>query len=149
MKAISMLLFALLAGGCTAPKENYQQAYETDLTYGRVMMRVLRTLDTGDIRKARRLGMTSMHVTLYSLSDYAAQAHPTAEQRQEVLSFARDVLDFMLAHREEFDPRLPSVRTGLRGLQRILTESEDVRRLTELSDYLAGIEKKMSETAKP
>ena len=55
----------------------------------------------------------------------------------------------MLAHREEFDPRLPSVRMGVRGLQKILTQPEDVRRLTELSDYLAGVEKKMGETFKP
>ena len=58
-------------------------------------------------------------------------------------------MDYMLAHREEFDPRLPSVRMGVRGLQKILTQPEDVRRLTELSDYLAGVEKKMGETFKP
>jgi len=50
----------------------------------------------------------------------------------------------MLAHRDEWDSRLPSVQAGMRGLQKILTEPEDVRRLKELSDYLAA-----KQTVKP
>lgn len=150
MKSTLILFLGLLLTGCsTAPKENYQQAYESSLVDGAVMMTTLRTLDTGDIRKTRQIAMTSLHVTLSFLPTYAAQAHPTAEQRQEELALARGVLDYMLAHREEFDPRLPSVMMGVRGLKKILTQPEDVRRLTELSDYLSGVEKKMGETSKP
>ncbi len=112
-------------------------------------MTTLRTLDTGDISKTRRVAMTSLHVTLSFLPTYAARAHPTAEQKQEEVALARGVLEYMLVHREECDPRLPSVRMGLRGLQKLLTQPDDVRRLTELSDYLAGVEKKMGETSKP
>ena len=144
-----LFLVALLTGCSTAPKENYQQAYEASLADGVVMMTTLRTLDTGDVRKTRHVAITDLHVTLSFLPIYAAQAHPTAEQKQEELTLARGVLDYMLVHREEFDPRLPSVRMGMCGLQKILTQPDDVRRLTELSDYLAGVEKKMSETTKP
>ena len=110
---------------------------------------VVGTLDTGDIQKTRQVAITSLHITLSFLPTYAAQANPTPEQKREGVALARDVLDYMFAHREEFDPRLPSVRAGLRGLEKILTQSEDVHRLTELSDYLAGVEKKMAETQKP
>ena len=139
----------LLSGCSTAPKENYQQAYEANLADGRVLMTTLRALDTGDIRKTRQIGMTGLHVTLSFLPTFAAQANPTPEQKQEELALARDVLDYMLAHREELDPRLPTVRMGVRGLQKILAEPEDVRRLTELSGYLVSVEKKISETRKP
>jgi hypothetical protein len=146
---LTLFLGLLLTGCCTAPKENYQQAYEASLADGGVMLTTLRTLDTGDIRKTRQVAMTSLHVTLSFLPTFAAQAHPTAEQKQGELALARGVLDYMISHREEFDPRLPSVRMGVRGLQRILTQPEDVQRLRELSDYLAGVEKKIGGTSKP
>jgi hypothetical protein len=143
MKCTLILLIGLLTG-CSTPKENYQQAYEASLVEGRVMMTVLQSLDTGDVRKTRKLGMLSLHLTLSFLPHYAAETNPTAEQRQEELALARGVLDYMLVHRDELDPRLGSVRMGIRGLQKILTHPEDVQRLTELSDYLAGVEKNMS-----
>jgi hypothetical protein len=140
MKSTFVLFFGLLLAGCrTAPKENYQQAYEASLADGAVMMTTLRTLDTGDIRKTRQVAMTSLHVTLSFLPTCAAQAHPTAEQKQEELALARGVLNYMLAHREELDPQLPSVQMGVRGLQKILTQPGDVQRLAELSDYLAEV----------
>jgi hypothetical protein len=147
---ISIVVSVMALSGCsTAPKDNYQQAHEAGLAEGRAMMTTLRALDTGDIRKTRKIVMTSLHVTLSFLSTYAAQAHPNPEQKQEEVALGRDVLDYMLLHREELDPRLPSVRMGVRGLQKILTQAGDVRRLMELSDYLAGVEKKMAETSKP
>lgn len=149
MKTISILFLVVLAGCSTAPKEDYQQAYEMDLVDGKVMLTTLRALDAGDVQKARRIGITDLHITLSALADYGVRAHPTAEQQQEAVTLARGVLDYMLAHREEIDPRLPSVRIGIRGLQQILTQPEDVRRLTELSHYLAGIEQRMSAAPKP
>jgi hypothetical protein len=148
--AILFTVVMLFLTACsTQPKENYQQAYEQYLADGSVTMMTLRALDTGDIQKTRRVAMTSLHVTLDALADFAAQAHPTTAQKQETVKLAREVLDYMLVHREDYDPRLPSVRVGVRSLQKILTEPDDVRRLTELSAYLAGVEKKMSETQKP
>ena len=138
------LLF--LPACCSQPKESYQQAYEQNLTDGSVTMMTLRALDTGDVQKTRRMAMTSLHVTLGGLADFAAQAHPTPEQKQETVKLAKEVLDYMVAHREDYDPRLPSVRVGMRALQKILTEPDDVLRLTELTDYLNGVEKKLSET---
>jgi len=147
--SVVVLLLVLVSGCKTGPKDNYKQAYAADITDGKVLMATLRTLDTGDIRRTRQIAITSVHVTMSSLPDLAAKANATPEQKKEELALARDVLDYMIAHREDFNPRLPSVRMGVRGLQKILTQPEDVRRLTELSDYLAGVEKKLAETGKP
>ena len=150
MKYTALLLASVLFAGCSVtPHENYQQAYESSLAEGRVAMTILHALDSGDIRKTRQVTMTSLHVTLSGLPTYAARAHATHEQRQEELSLARDVLNYMLAHREDFDPRLPSVKAGMRGLREMLTGSDDARQLAELSDYFAGVEKSAAGSARP
>jgi hypothetical protein len=145
------ILFAialvLLSGCCSQPKENYQQAYEQYLADGSVTLTTLHVL--GDPHKAQQVVVGSLHMTLDALAYLDQKTQPTPEQKQEEIKLAIAVLDYMLAHRDDFDPRLPSVQAGVRGLQNILTEPDDVRRLTELSDYLAGVEKKMSETQKP
>ena len=112
-------------------------------------MSMLHTLDSGDIQKTKRMVSNLLLLSLNGLPDFAAEANPTPQQKQYELKLAKDVLDYMMKHREDFDPRFPTVRLGVRRMQKLLTEPDDVRRLTELSDYLAGVEKKMSETKKP
>jgi hypothetical protein len=149
MKIFTILLFvaALLLSGCSpAPKEGQPKAYDLWLDDGTITMFLLHKLDAGDIAVTKRAMMTQVLVTLDGLPDFAAQTHPTAEQKQEEIKLARDVLDYMLKHREDLDPR---VRLGVRAMQNMLTEPDDVRRLKELSDYLAGAEKSLSEAHKP
>jgi hypothetical protein len=149
MKSTAAIFASILVAGCsTAPKENYQQAYESSLADGRVTMTTLRALDNGDIRTARQVAMTSLHVTLSLLPSIAAKAHPAPEEKQEELALARDVLNYMVAHREDFDPRLPSVKAGMRGLREILIAPDDARQVRELSDYFAGVEKAPTENTK-
>lgn len=92
--------------------------------------------------------MTSLSITLGYLARYSTRAHPTAEQKQEELTLARDVLDYMILHRDELDPRLGTVRMGMRGLQKILTQPGDTHRLMELSVYLTAVENTMTSTPK-
>jgi hypothetical protein len=47
----------------------------------------------------------------------------------------------MIQHRDEWDARRLDVKGGIRGLRYLLTNPEDVRRLKELTDYLAEHEK--------
>jgi hypothetical protein len=124
---------ALLSGCCTQPRENYQQAYEQYLADGSVTLSTLHTL--GDPHKTQQVVVGSLHMTLDALAYLDQKTQPTPEQKQEEIKLARAVLDYMLAHRDDFDPRLPSVQAGLRAMRKILTEPKDVRRLTELSDY--------------
>ncbi|HWY74242.1 MAG TPA: hypothetical protein VN281_01425 [Verrucomicrobiae bacterium] len=152
MKILPILFIGaipFLSACSTSRKEGYQQAYEEWLSDGSVTMIMLHTLDSGDIQKTKRMMTTQLLVTLDGLPDFAAQTHPTPQQKQEEIKLARDILDYMLKHREDLDPRLPTVRLGVRRMQKILSEPNDVRRLTELSDYFAGVEKKMPETQKP
>jgi len=151
MKFLPILLIgmSILLSACkSSPTANYQQIYEQSLADGQVTMMTLHALDTGDIRKTRQVAITSLHATLSWLPELAFQAKPTEEQKREEIVLAQDVLDYMLQHKDEFDPRLPSVRVGMRGLQKILIEPDDVRRCKELSDYLA-VKQKMLEANKP
>ena len=135
----SLILFASLMvflSGCSrTPTENDQQAFESSLNEAQVFMMTLRTLDSGDVAKTRQVGFTPVCVDLSSLPYFASKGHLTTEQRQQMVAVAREALDYMLAHRQEFDGRLPSIQACVRGLRKILTEPEDVRRLDELSDY--------------
>ncbi|MGA3284153.1 MAG: hypothetical protein ABSD57_06820 [Verrucomicrobiota bacterium] len=140
-------IMVLLSGCSTVLKENDQQAFESDLSEASCCLKTLRTLDSGDIAKTRQVAMVPVFVDLASLPEYAAKSHPTPEQRQQLVALAREALDYMLAHRREFNPLL--LRNGVGGLQKILTQPEDVRRLKELSDYIADVGKKTSETSKP
>ena len=157
MKSLSILSVGLamvfLSGCCTSCKENEQQmieqqAFEADLSEATLFMKTLTTLDSGDIAKTRNVAEIPLFVDLDVLPYFAARGHPAIEQKQEMVALARQVLDYMLRHRSEWDPRLPSVQAAVRGLQKILTEPEDVRRLQELSDYFVAAEKKL-ETKKP
>ena len=151
------LLFALFAGflvvllpSCsTMPNENDQQAFEADLSELTLFLKTLHALDSGDVARARRIASVPVLVDSSSLPSHAAAGHPTPEQRQELVAVARDALDYMLRHKDEWYSRMPSVRMAMRGLQKILTEPEDVCRLKELSDYLTELEKKAPETKTP
>jgi hypothetical protein len=150
MKFFALFIVAILLSACaTVPNENHQQAYDTDLAQGRLMITTLRALDTGDITKTRLVPLNSLYTTLFFLPFHAAEIHPTAEQKQEELALAREVLDYMLLHRNELDPGSLSLRMGMAGLRSILTEPGDTPRLKELSDYLSGAEKKASGTTNP
>ena len=148
----SSTLAALLlcVSGCTtSPRENDHKAFDADVRESCVLLQTLQMLDSGDIQKTRQVAMLPLLVDLSSLPDYAAKTRPSAQQQEALVSMAREALDYLFVHREEFDPRWPSVRMGVRGLQKTLTKPEDARRLAELLEYFAGVEKRKSEGSKP
>lgn len=121
---------------CSAtPRQSDQQAFESDLSEAGLFLKTLQTLDSGDVAKTRQVAMIPVCVDIASLQSYAAKRDLTSEQKQKLISVARGTLDYLLAHRQELDGRLPSVQMCIRGLRKILIEPEDVRRLDELSDY--------------
>jgi hypothetical protein len=62
--------------------------------------------------------------------------------------FARDVLDYLIVHKDKLDPRYPDLRGALVGLAQLLADDpEQVRRLEELMASLA--EKKTTDGAGP
>lgn len=89
--------------------------------------------------------MSSLHVTLSILAKSATRFRPLPQQTDEGLTLASDALDYMLKHREELDPRHPTLKIGMQALKQILTDPESVLRVSELSEYLAGVEKRMSD----
>jgi hypothetical protein len=146
--AVISLLVGLAAGfwfRSWLPLENGQQAFEADLTEARLFMMTLQKLDSGDIAKTRSLGTIPVFENLDSLRYYSLKgwASPTPGQRQEWKKLGRETLEYMLRHKDEWDPRLLSVRDGIKGLGFILSDTDDVRHLSDLTNYLASVEQKM------
>jgi len=108
-------------------------------------MMTLQKLDSGDVAQTRSMGNIPVFLSLDSMRDYRTKgwASPTLEQIQEWKTVASETLDYMLRRKDEWDPRLILTRNGVRGLRTILSETEDVRRVSELTNYLASVEQKM------
>jgi hypothetical protein len=149
MKLLHTILVGLIAGflsGCsTTPKENYQQAIDSDLGQATTAMLTLKTLDSGDVAKARRMAMVPVFLNLDGTRYYTVKGMTrlTPAQKKEWTKLARQVLDYVCAHRDEWDPRLLDFQAGMRGLRYFLTQPDEVQRLDDLSVYLArGVQKK-------
>jgi hypothetical protein len=155
MKLFSIFLVGivgiLLSSCSTTPKENFQQANESDLVQADVSLHVLKSLDAGHTDRARKIAM----IPVYNGMDEArfCNVHRmislTPEEKQEWMKIARETLDYMLRHTDECDSRDLGVQAGIRGLRYFLTEPDDVRRIGELSERLAQNEKKRLKTQKP
>lgn len=126
----------ILQGCSTPPRWNDRQAYETRIGGGDRMLDVLQALDTGGAEQMRRTALQEANRMLVDLPAVAANAYLTAADTARGTAFARDLLNYELAHKDELAGSGADV--GLIWLKRILTEPEDVRRLTELEGYLAG-----------
>ncbi|MEI8291017.1 MAG: hypothetical protein WCH99_16250 [Verrucomicrobiota bacterium] len=141
-------LAVLSTSGCsTTPKVNYQQAIDCEYSQAYCSLYTLKPVDAGDTAKTRTMLMMIVLNNLDSVRYYNIKnmATLTPEQRQEWLQLARETLDYMLRHRDAWDLRRLDVRNGIRALRYFLTQSEEVSRIQELSDYL----QKKSETQKP
>lgn len=152
MKLLHVLSIGSLAfvSACSTPREDgWQIAYEGWLCDGTIAMKALQTLEAGDVAKARKMMTTQVLVTLHALQDFIPLTDPTPEQREQEILLARNLLAYMLRHREDFDPRFGSVRLGVDAMKRILVEPDDVAQLTELEDYLAGVARTMSQGEEP
>lgn len=137
------LLVAVLTGCRTSPKPNYQQANEADLTAATVALDLLKVLDKGQIDRARRIALIQPSLALDFARFYCSRGHISlpAEQKREWTNIARQTLDFMLRHPDEWDPADLSIQAGVRGLKYFLTDLHDVPQLKELVDRLAAREK--------
>jgi hypothetical protein len=108
-------------------------------------MMILQSLDSGDVAKTRSVAIIPVFEDLDSLRYYSMKGWVslTSEQSMEWTGVARETLHYMLRHKDEWDPRLPTVRDGIKGLCAILSGAEDVRYLSELTNHLASVEQKM------
>jgi hypothetical protein len=157
---LSAGLAAILLSGCSKTganakraleNEKFQRAIEDELLHSRAFMRTLHALDSGDPTKARKIAIIPVLMDLDFAQYYFTKglAPPTREQTEEWTKVASQTLDYMLKHRDEWDPRRVDVQGGMRGLRYFLKTPEDVRRLDELSGQLVENVKKASETPKP
>lgn len=83
---------------------------------------------------SKRGALLCLNGKLIGLPSGAVETHLTPEEEAEEIAFARDVLEYELLHKEELCGK-PGLETGLKWLGQILKDTEDVRKLKELSDY--------------
>jgi hypothetical protein len=155
MKLLSIFFagfMAVLLSSCsTAPKPNYQQANESDVVQADLALALLKQLDAGHVDRARKIATIPVYLGMNSarFNSIHGLVSLTPEEKQEWVKVARETLDYMLRHTDEFDSGDLTVQWSIRGLRYFLTEPDDVRRIDELSERLAEIEKKRLETPKP
>jgi hypothetical protein len=144
--ARGILFVVFLCAGCsTTPKENsedYPQLVEDEVIDEKISLNILSSLDSGDIDKARKYAELPMLVSAETLPYYAANGHLRFGQKGAMIAMARKVLDYMEMHKNELRSRPNLTRPAVLGLQKTLTDPEEVRRLQELSDYFATEDKK-------
>jgi hypothetical protein len=144
MKLLSLALIGstvVLSSCSTTPKEDCAQIVEDEVLDERISLNILSALDSGDLDKTRKLAETPMLIDAATLPDYIANGHLRPGQKEAAVTYARKVLDYIERHKSELEARPQIVRPAVRGLQKTLTESEDVRRLQELSDYFTAADK--------
>jgi hypothetical protein len=155
MKSLSIFFagfMAVLLSSCsTPPKPNYQQANESDAVQAHLSLDLLKQLDAGHVDRARKIAMIPVYLGMDSarFNSIHGLVSLTPEEKQEWVKVARETLDYMLRHTDELDSRDLTVQWSIRGLRYFLTEPDDVRRIDELSERLAEMEKKRLETQKP
>jgi hypothetical protein len=95
--------------------------------------------------------MVPVFLNLDSTRYYAVKGmvHLTQPQKEEWAKLARETLDYVCMHRDEWDPTLLDFQAGMRGLRYFLSQPDEVRRLDELSEYLARVEQLKSEAQRP
>ena len=140
-----------LSSCCTPPKENVQQAVQSDYTQAYCSFLTLKPADAGDRAKTREMLMTSVFLSLDNVRSCCVEGMTslTPNERRDCSTLASQVLDYMLLHKGDWDSRRLDVQAGLRGLRYFLTTPKDVHRLDDLTDYLAAAAKKKSEHQKP
>jgi hypothetical protein len=155
MKLPPILIVGLTAGfvsGCGAPpKENYQQAVESGLSQATCAMQTLKALDSGDVARTRRVAMVPLFLNLDAArySEVKGMISLPQSQKEEWTRLARETLDYVSEHKDEWDPRLLDFQAGMRGMRYFLTHPEEARRLDEITAHLARIEERKSEVQKP
>jgi len=115
---------------------NYKQAFDSDLADVNVSIRALKSLESGDVKKAKKLLQTTMLLKFSFMPVFAEKFKMNAEQKTEYAALAKEVLNYYCEYKEELNPKLPTVQWGLRGLSQTLTDTNDLARLEQLMDSL-------------
>jgi hypothetical protein len=119
-------------------KTDYSQAFLTDLTEGSTSLMIVKQLDGGNVVIARRMLLTNIKLVVGFLPVYQKRAKIDAKTLTDAKVFAKDVIDYLIAHEDELDPRFPDLQGALVGLVQIFSDDpEQTQRLSRLMDELS------------
>jgi len=119
-------------------KTDYSQAFLTDLTEGSTSLMIVKQLDAGKAETARKMLLTKVKLVVGFLPVYQKSAKIDAKTLADAKGFAKDVLDYLIAHKDELDPRFIDLQGALVGLAQLLGDDPEQRnRLSGLMDELS------------
>jgi hypothetical protein len=117
-------------------KANYQQAFDSDLTDAQVSMRMLKSLESGDVKTTKKMLQTTLFLNLSFMPVYTEKFKMSPEQKSEAEALAKEVLNYCCEYKDELNPQLMSTKWGLRSLAQTLTDTNDLARLKQLVEAL-------------
>jgi hypothetical protein len=130
----------------TEDKTDNSQAFLTDLTEGSTSLMIVKQLDGGNVVTARNMLLTRIKLVVSFLPVYQKRTKIDAKTLADAKTFARDVLDYLIAHKDELDPRFLDLQWALAGLAQLFDDDPvQSQRLLGLVDELA----KKKKEAKP
>ena len=133
MKSYCFLLLLALMAGCRTPSQSQADLYQAYFASASDDYLMLRILDRGDIHIAQSRAVSNLAESLSHLRKLATTADSSDLERQKTLTST--ILKYAITHQAE----LPENRFSLQmltELKRTLTDDSDIRRATELIDYV-------------
>jgi hypothetical protein len=115
---------------------NYKQAFDSNFADLNVSIRALKSLESGDVKKAKQMLQTTMFLNFSFMPIFAEKFKMSTEQKTEYAALAKEVLNYCCEYKDELNPKLPSVQWGLRGLSQTLTDTNDLAQLEQLMGSL-------------
>jgi hypothetical protein len=122
-------------------RTDYAQAFADNVTDGMTQLRVLEALDHGDVAKAKQVLITAINIDTGFLPVFRARAGISEAQRAEAEKFARNYLDYLIAHTNEVQVGGGDFAGCFAALGSLLEGSpDDQARLTNLVHSLGWLQ---------
>ena len=115
---------------------NYKQAFDSNFANVNVSMRALKSLESGDVKKAKQMLQTTMFLDLSFMPVFAKKFKLSPDQKIETEVLAKEVLNYCCQYKDELNPQLPTTKWGLQGLAQTLTNTNDLVKLKQLVESL-------------
>jgi hypothetical protein len=115
---------------------NYKQAFDSNFSDVYVSMRVLKSLESGDVKKAKQMLQTTMFLDLSFMPVFAKKFKLSPDQKIETEALAKEILNYCCENKNELNPQLPTTKWGLQSLAQTLTETNDLIKLKQLVEFL-------------
>ncbi len=115
---------------------NYAQAHLAMVTAAAIHLQMLQALDRGDTNMAKRMLLSTLNVDTGFLPECQKRGKISEKQLEEASVFARNYLDYLVAHTNVIVVPRVDFNMALYGLADLLKDRADLERLNKLLESL-------------